>query len=159
MAYEIEDGGAGRGRPIEILLVEDSPADARLTREGLKDAKIANNLHVVTDGRSAIEFLARDGAFADAPRPELILLDLNLPGVSGHDVLEQVKGSDRLSGIPVVILTSSAEEEDVVRSYELKANAYITKPVDFDQFTKVIRSIEDFWLSVVRLPEKGDGER
>jgi CheY-like chemotaxis protein len=139
-------------RPIEILLVEDNPGDVRLTREALKDAKVANALHVVEDGVAAIEFLSRQGAYAQAPRPSLILLDLNLPRKNGREVLAEVKQNPQWRTIPVVILTTSQEEEDILRAYSLHANCYITKPVDFAQFTKIIRSIEEFWLTVVTLP-------
>jgi chemotaxis family two-component system response regulator Rcp1 len=140
-------------RPIEILLVEDSPGDVRLTREALRDAKVSNNLHVVRDGVEALAFLRRQGdQFAECPRPDLILLDLNLPRKSGHEVLEEIKADGALRRIPVVILTTSQAEQDVLRTYDLHANCYITKPVDLDQFIAVVRSIEDFWLTIVRLP-------
>ena len=138
--------------PIEILLVEDSPGDVRLTREALRDAKVQNHLHVALDGIEAMNFLGRDGAHAKAPRPDLILLDLNLPRMSGREVLEQIKQDSELMSIPVVILTTSAAEEDVIRSYRLHANCYITKPVDLDQFIKVVKSIDNFWLAIVKLP-------
>ena len=137
---------------IEILLVEDSPGDVRLTREALRDAKVQNNLHVALDGIEAMKFLGRDGAHADAPRPDLILLDLNLPRMSGREVLEQIKQNASLKSIPVVILTTSAAEEDIIRSYQLHANCYITKPVDLDQFIKVVKTIDNFWLAIVKLP-------
>ncbi len=138
--------------PIEILLVEDSPGDVRLTREALRDAKVRNNLHIALDGIEAMKFLGRDGIHADAPRPDLILLDLNLPRMSGREVLEQIKQDAELKAIPVVILTTSAAEEDIIRSYQLHANCYITKPVDLDQFIKVVKSIDNFWLAIVKLP-------
>jgi CheY-like chemotaxis protein len=138
--------------PIEILLVEDSPGDVRLTREALRDAKVQNHLHVALDGIEAMKFLGRDGDHADAPRPDLILLDLNLPRMSGREVLEQIKQDAELKSIPVVILTTSAAEEDIIRSYQLHANCYITKPVDLDQFIKVVKSIDNFWLAIVKLP-------
>lgn len=138
--------------PIEILLVEDSPGDVRLTREALRDAKVQNHLHVALDGIEAMNFLGRDGTHAKAPRPDLILLDLNLPRMSGREVLEQIKQDSELMSIPVVILTTSAAEEDVIRSYRLHANCYITKPVDLDQFIKVVKSIDNFWLAIVKLP-------
>lgn len=138
--------------PIEILLVEDSPGDVRLTMEALKEAKVANRLHVARDGVDAMAFLRRQGAHAAAPRPDVILLDLNLPRKDGREVLEEVKQDPDLRCIPVVVLTTSRAEEDVAQAYNLAANCYITKPVDFDQFLQVIRSIEDFWLTVVRLP-------
>lgn len=139
---------------IEILLVEDNPADVRLTQEALKESKVANNLHTVGDGLDALRFLRREEEFAEAPRPDLILLDLNLPRKSGREVLEEVKEDQDLRRIPVVVLTTSEAEQDIVRSYELHANAYIRKPVDFDQFTEVVRLIEDFWFTVVKLPPK-----
>ena len=142
-------------QPIEILLVEDSPGDARLTRECLKDAKIRNNLHLVEDGEDALEFLNRRGVWSAAPRPDLILLDLNLPRMDGKEVLARIKADERFKRIPVVILTVSKAEEDVLRTYDLHANCYIVKPIDLDQFFKVVHSIEEFWLTVVRLPQNG----
>jgi two-component system, chemotaxis family, response regulator Rcp1 len=139
-------------KPIEILLVEDNPGDVRLAVEALRDAKVANRLHVVEDGVEAMSFLRREGRYAVVPRPDLILLDLNLPRKDGREVLVEVKQDADLKRIPVVILTSSAAEQDVVQAYNLHANCYITKPVDLDQFLKVVRSIEDFWLIVVKLP-------
>jgi CheY-like chemotaxis protein len=141
-----------RATPIEILLVEDSPGDVRLTKEALRDAKVQNRLHVASDGIEAMSFLRREGKHADAPRPDLILLDLNLPKKSGRKILEEIKLDLSLKSIPVVILTTSAAEEDVLRSYQLHANCYITKPVDLDQFLKVVRTIDSFWLAIVRLP-------
>lgn len=141
-------------RPIEILLVEDNPGDVRLTREALKDAKVANTLHVVEDGVSAIDFLHRNPPFLEAPRPDLILLDLNLPRKNGREVLAEIKADSRFKAIPVVILTTSQAEEDVLRAYNLHANCYITKPVDFTQFTTIVKTIEDFWLTIVTLPPK-----
>ncbi len=140
------------GKPIEILLVEDNPAEVRLTVEGLKEARIANNLSSVTDGDSAIEYLHRRGKYRDAPRPDLILLDLNLPGVDGRAVLRHVKEDPQLKVIPVVIITSSEAETDILKAYEAHANCFISKPIDFEGFTSVIRSIENFWFTVVRLP-------
>ena len=137
---------------IEILLVEDNPGDVRLTREALKDGKIVNNLHVAEDGVEALAFLRREGKSRDAVRPELILLDLNLPKKDGREVLAEIKADEDLRRIPVVILTSSAAEQDIVKSYNLHANCYVTKPVDLDQFINVVKSIEYFWLTVVRLP-------
>ncbi|HEX2025712.1 MAG TPA: response regulator [Actinomycetota bacterium] len=138
-------------RPIEILLVEDNPGDVRLTREALREAKMANNLHVAGDGVTALAFLrSTDGG--GRPRPDLILLDLNLPRKSGRDVLEEIKDDPDLRRIPVVVLTTSEADEDIERSYELHANAYIRKPVDFGAFIDVVRAIEDFWFSVVKLP-------
>jgi CheY-like chemotaxis protein len=139
-------------KPIDILLVEDSPADVRLTREALKEAKVLNTLHVVQDGMGALAFLRRQGQYADSPVPDLILLDLNLPKKDGREVLAEIKQDEALKRIPVVVLTTSRAEEDVVRSYKLHANAYVTKPVDLKQFLHVIRAIEEFWLAVVTLP-------
>jgi CheY-like chemotaxis protein len=141
-------------QPIEILLVEDNPADVRLTTEALKEEKIYNNLHVVTDGVEAIAFLRREGKYAKAVRPDLILLDLNLPKKDGREVLKEIKGDDNLKAIPVVVLTVSQSEEDILKSYNLHANCYITKPVDLNQFIKVIRSVQEFWLTIVKLPSK-----
>jgi two-component system, chemotaxis family, response regulator Rcp1 len=140
--------------PIEVLLVEDSPGDIRLTREAFKDAKVHINLHVVSDGAEAMAFLGRQREHANAPRPDLILLDLNLPKKDGREVLKEVKESPTLKSIPVVVLTTSASEGDVLRSYELHANCYITKPVDLEGFLKVVKSIDEFWLSVVKLPRQ-----
>lgn len=139
-------------KPLQILLVEDNPGDARLTREALKDGKIYLHLSVVVDGVEAIAFLRHEAPFADAPRPDLILLDLNLPRKDGREVLAEIKADDRLKRIPVVVLTTSAAEQDVLSSYDLHANCYITKPVDLDQFLKVVQWVEDFWLTIVRLP-------
>jgi chemotaxis family two-component system response regulator Rcp1 len=139
---------------IEILLVEDNPADVRLTQEALRDSKVANNLHTAGDGLEALRFLRREEEYEDAPRPDLILLDLNLPLMSGREVLEQVKDDEDLRRIPIVVLTTSEAEQDIARSYDLHANAYVRKPVDFDQFTEVVRLIEDFWFTVVKLPPK-----
>ena len=137
---------------IAILLAEDSPGDVRLTREALKEAKILNTLHVVEDGMEAMEFLRKTGKHMDAPVPDLILLDLNMPRMDGREVLAEVKKDENLMRIPVVVLTTSKAEEDIVRSYSLHANAYVTKPVGLTEFLKVIRSIEQFWLTVVTLP-------
>ena len=137
---------------IEILLVEDNPGDVRLTREALKDGKIVNNLHVAEDGVDALAFLRREGKYRNAVRPELILLDLNLPKKDGREVLAEIKADKELKRIPVVVLTSSAAEQDIVKSYNLHANCYVTKPVDLDQFINVVKSIEHFWLTVVKLP-------
>jgi two-component system response regulator len=139
---------------FEILLIEDSPGDVRLTREAFKDAKVHINLNVASDGAEAMDCLRREGKYADVPRPDLILLDLNLPKKDGREVLEEIKESPSLKSIPVVILTTSAAEEDVLRSYLLHANCYITKPVDLDGFLKVVKSIDSFWLSIVKLPVK-----
>jgi CheY-like chemotaxis protein len=141
-----------RSAAIEVLLVEDSPGDVRLTREALKDAKIHINLRVVSDGMEAMAFLRREGNHATSPRPDLILLDLNLPKMDGREVLKEIKESDALKTIPVVILTTSASPSDVERSYVLHANCYITKPVDLRGFEKVVQSIDSFWLTVVILP-------
>lgn len=139
---------------IEILLVEDNPGDVRLIEEALKEGRIHNKLHVVSDGVEAMDFLKRKGRFAGAPIPDLILLDLNLPRKDGREVLKELKSDPVLKVIPVVVLTTSKSDEDVLRSYALHANCYITKPVDLYQFFDVIRSIEDFWLSIVKLPKK-----
>jgi chemotaxis family two-component system response regulator Rcp1 len=140
--------------PVEILLVEDSPGDVRLTREAFKDAKVHVNLHVASDGTEAVAFLKQEGAHVNALRPDLILLDLNLPKKDGREVLEEIKESPTLKSIPVVILTTSASEADILRSYRLHANCYITKPVGLDGFLKVVQSINGFWLSVVKLPHE-----
>jgi CheY-like chemotaxis protein len=140
------------GKPIEILLVEDNPADVRLTQEALKEGKVRNNLFVARDGVEAIEFLRREGPHANATKPDLILLDLNLPRKDGREVLAEIKNDDNLRTIPVVVLTTSSAEADILKSYNLHANCYITKPVDLEQFVQVIKSIDDFWLTVVRLP-------
>lgn len=142
----------GRGRPIEILLVEDNPSDIRLIQEAFREGKIWNNLHIAKDGEKALAFLRREGDFKDAPHPDLILLDLNLPRMDGREMLAHVKVSEELRRIPIVILTTSKSEEDILRSYDLHANCYITKPVDLDQFIRVVQSIEFFWLSIVMLP-------
>ena len=139
-------------KPIEILLVEDNPGDADLAREALEMSKVHNTLHVVGDGVEAMSFLKRTGAHASAPRPDLIILDLNLPRMDGREVLARVKSDDDLKRIPVVILTTSRDEEDILRSYNLHANCFISKPIDLNQFLKVVRSIEDFWLCIVKLP-------
>lgn len=140
------------GRPVEFLLAEDNPGDVRLTREALRESKISNNLNVVPDGVEAMAFLRREGQYADAPRPDVILLDLNLPKKDGREVLAEVKADPNLRLIPVVIITSSEAEQDVLKTYELHANCYVTKPVDLEQFIKVIQSIETFWLTIVTLP-------
>ncbi|MFF7361683.1 response regulator [Streptomyces sp. NPDC008125] len=139
-------------QPIEVLLVEDDPGDELMTREAFEDNKIRNTLHVVRDGQEALDFLYRRGPHADAPRPDLILLDLNLPKYDGRQVLEQIKSDAELAMIPVVVLTTSSAEEDILRSYKLHANAYVTKPVDLDQFIAAVRQIDDFFVTVVRLP-------
>ncbi|WP_159844321.1 response regulator [Nocardia sp. CY41] len=142
------------GRPIDILLVEDDPGDELMTREAFEDNKIGNTLHVARDGEEALEFLYRQGRHPDAPRPDLILLDLNLPKYDGRQVLEKIKADPDLAHIPVVVLTTSAAEEDILRSYRLHANAYVTKPVDLDQFVAAIKQIDDFFVQVVRLPRQ-----
>ncbi|WP_392972543.1 response regulator [Streptomyces sp. LN245] len=142
------------GSPIDVLLVEDDPGDELMTREAFEDNKIGNTLHVVRDGEEALDFLYRRAAHADAPRPDLILLDLNLPKYDGRQVLEKIKSDPALSHIPVVVLTTSAAEEDILRSYKLHANAYVTKPVDLDQFIAAVRQIDDFFVQVVRLPRQ-----
>jgi CheY-like chemotaxis protein len=139
-------------RPIEVLLVEDDEGDVLMTREALAEGKVINRLNVVNDGVEAVEYLRRDGAYEGATRPDLILLDLNLPKKDGRQVLEEVKNDESLRRIPVIVLTTSAADEDILRSYDLHANAYVTKPVDFDRFVDVIRQIDDFFISVVRLP-------
>lgn len=139
---------------IEVLLVEDDPGDVLMTREAFEEHKVANRLSVVSDGVSAMAFLRREGEHADAPRPDLVLLDLNLPRMDGREVLAAVKADEELRHIPVVVLTTSEAEEDVLRSYSLHANAYVTKPVDFERFIEVVRQIDDFFVSVVRLPRR-----
>jgi two-component system, chemotaxis family, response regulator Rcp1 len=147
-------------RPIEILLVEDSPSDVELTVEALQDFKVRNHVSVVEDGVVAIQFLRRQGPYAEAPRPDLIMLDLNLPRKDGREVLADIKSDDNLKSIRIVVLTTSRAEQDVLKAYQLSANCYINKPVDFNQFLEVVRSIEAFWLYVVTLPpapEAGGG--
>jgi chemotaxis family two-component system response regulator Rcp1 len=139
-------------RPVEILLVEDNPGDARLTRELLKEGKIHNHCFHAKDGVEAMDYLHREGAYASAPRPDLILLDLNLPRKDGREVLSDLKADPELRNIPVVVLTTSEAEQDILRTYELHANCYITKPVDLDKFITIVRAIEEFWLTVVTLP-------
>jgi len=143
---------SGLGKVVEILLVEDNPGDVRLTQEALSEGKMHNRLHVVMDGEAAMAFLHREGEYADVPVPDLILLDLNLPKKDGREVLREIKEDESLRHIPVVVLTTSSADEDILRSYDLHANCYITKPVDFDRFISVVKSIEDFWLTIVRLP-------
>lgn len=140
------------GTPIVILMVEDNPGDARLTQEALKESKFVNKLHHVMDGVEAIDFLRRKGRFGDAPRPDLILLDLNLPRKDGREVLAEIKADDDLKSIPVVVLTTSEAEQDIIQSYKLHANCYVNKPVDLDKFIEIVRVMQDFWLSIVRLP-------
>jgi CheY-like chemotaxis protein len=141
--------------PIEILLVEDNEGDVRLTREVLKDGRIRNTLNVVGDGVEALAFLRREGAYADAKPQDLVLLDLNLPKMDGREVLAHIKADPELRRVPVVVLTTSSSEMDVLAAYDLHANCYITKPVDLNQFVQVVRSIEDFWLAIVKLPHEG----
>lgn len=143
-----------QNKPIEILMVEDSPSDSLVAREALAYAKVLNTLHVVDDGDEAMAFLHRQGRFADAPRPDLILLDLKLPRKSGQEVLAEIKSDEDFKYIPVVILTTSRDEEEVLKAYSHHANCYITKPVNFDNFSEVVRSIEDFWFTVVTLPRR-----
>ncbi|MCC7377498.1 MAG: response regulator [Verrucomicrobiales bacterium] len=143
---------AGSAKPIDILLVEDSPTDALMTREALAFSKILNQLHVVTDGVEALAFLRRQGSYSGAPRPDLILLDLNLPKKTGAEVLREIKADPSLGSIPVVVLSTSQAEEDINRSYGLHASCYITKPVEFPKFAEVVQSIRHFWFSVVTLP-------
>ena len=139
-------------KPIEILLVEDNPGDVRLTKEALREAKLSTRMHVAYDGVDALAFLRREGVYAEMPRPDLILLDLNLPKKGGREVLAEIKADEHLRRIPVVILTTSQAEQDIIETYNLHANAYVNKPVDLDQFAKVVKSIEDFWFEIVRLP-------
>jgi chemotaxis family two-component system response regulator Rcp1 len=143
-----------QNNPIEILLVEDNPGDVRLTREVLKDGKIHNNMSVAADGREAMDFLCRKGKYADAPRPDVILLDLNLPIKDGREVLAEIKQAPELRSIPIVVLTTSAAEADILKTYNLHANCYIVKPVDLAQFVNVVRYIQDFWLTIVKLPPR-----
>jgi chemotaxis family two-component system response regulator Rcp1 len=145
-------------RSVEVLLVEDNPGDVRLTVEAFKDGKICNHLSVVGDGVEALAFLRREGRYTDAPRPDLILLDLNLPKKDGRDVLSDIKAEENLKRIPVVVLTTSNAEKDVLRIYGLHANCYIIKPVDFSQFITVIKTIEDFWFNIVKLSRGGDAD-
>lgn len=140
------------GRPIEILLVEDNLGDVRLTQEALRDGKIANNLYHAQDGVEALDFLHARGKFPDAPRPDLVLLDLNLPKKDGREVLSEVKQDARLATIPVVVLSTSKAEQDIARTYGLHANCYIVKPIDFEQFIEVVQAIENFWFCIVKLP-------
>jgi chemotaxis family two-component system response regulator Rcp1 len=141
-------------KTIDILLVEDNPGDVRLMLEALKESKIRNNIFVVEDGVEAMDFLLRKGKYVNSPRPDLILLDLNLPRKSGREVLAEIKSDASLRRIPVVVVTVSRDEEDILRAYDLHANCYVTKPIDFNQFLKITRSIEEFWLEIVKLPPK-----
>lgn len=139
--------------PVTVLLVEDSPADIELTRSALADSKLLNTIEVVTDGAEALRYLRREGPYADKPRPHLVLLDLNLPKVDGREVLRQIREDPSLRALPVVVLTTSSQDEDILRSYELAANCYVTKPIGLDAFTTIVQQIGEFWLTVVRLPE------
>jgi CheY-like chemotaxis protein len=143
---------AALGRPVEILLVEDNPGDVDLTRETLQDSKLLNHMNVVNNGVEAMAYLRREGKYADRTRPDLILLDLNLPKKDGREVLAEVKADDQLRRIPVVVLTTSSAEQDILQTYDLHANCYITKPVNLDQFSAVVRAIEEFWFTIVKLP-------
>jgi len=143
------------GKPIEILLVEDNPGDVDLAKAALEDGKFRNALHTVGDGEEAMLFLRRKGKYTEAPRPDLVLLDLNLPKKDGREVLAEIKSDEDLKRIPVVILTISNDEEDILRTYNLHANCFITKPIDLSQFVKVVKAIEDFWLTIVKLPPSG----
>ncbi len=143
------------GRPIEILLVEDNPGDARLAKEALKEATVCNNLNLVEDGMEAMAYLRHEGKYADKPRPDLILLDLNLPKKNGRQVLAEIKADEQLKRTPVVILTISEDERDILQAYEHHVNCFITKPVNLDQFMEVVKAIEDFWLTIVKLPPDG----
>ena len=151
----MENGNGNHVNPIEVLLIENSPADVRLTREALKEEKMRINLHVAADGVEAMQFLRRQGKFAQAVQPDLILLDLNLPKKDGREVLKEIKTDESLKKIPVVILTMSKAEEDVLKTYDLHANCYITKPLDLNQFSKVVKSIQEFWMTIVKLPPNG----
>ncbi|MHB1286638.1 MAG: response regulator [Leptospirales bacterium] len=145
---------SGMGRPAEFLLVEDNPGDVRLTREALQESKIRNNLNVVGDGEQALLYLRKHPPHTNALRPDIILLDLNLPRKDGREVLAEIKGDPSLRRIPVVVITSSEAEQDILRTYDLHVNCYVTKPVDLDQFIKVVQSVESFWLTIVRLPSE-----
>jgi CheY-like chemotaxis protein len=147
-----------RYRPVEVLLVEDNPGDVRLTLEGFKDGKISNHLSVVSDGVKAMAFLRREEPYANAPRPDLILLDLNLPKKDGREVLAEIKFEEDLKQIPVVVLTTSNAEKDILGTYDLRANCYITKPVDLEEFITVVKFIEDFWFTIVKLSKSGDAD-
>jgi chemotaxis family two-component system response regulator Rcp1 len=149
----MSDGNGAK--PVDILLVEDNPGDVRLTQEALKDAKLKINLHVVNDGVEAMAFLRREGKYEEKPPVDLILLDLNLPKKDGREVLAEIKGDSALRRTPVVIVTTSKAEEDIVKTYDLHANCYVTKPLDLDQFVMMVQSIEHFWLTIVRLPTDG----
>ncbi len=146
--------GGEMGRPIEILLVEDSPSDAALTKEALHEGRVLNNLHLVQDGEQALAFVRREGRYGDSPRPDLILLDLNLPKKDGREVLAEIKADASLKCIPVVVLTTSKDESDVMAAYGSNANCYLAKPVDLERFIEMVRSIDNFWLNIVTLPSK-----
>ena len=146
----------GAARPIEILLIEDNPGDARLTQEALREGRVSNRLSEVRDGVEAMAFVRREPPYTDAPRPDLILLDLNLPRKDGREVLAELKADPRLRLIPVVVLTTSEAEQDILRTYELHGNCYITKPVDLDKFLHIVHAVENFWLAVVKLPGRAD---
>jgi CheY-like chemotaxis protein len=143
-------------RPAHVLLVEDNQDDIELTLEALKDSKVSMQIEVVTDGMAAMEFLHREGKYADKPRPDLVLLDLNLPKMDGREVLKEIRADENLTDIPVVVLTTSEDEGDILRAYKLHANCYIAKPVDFNRFTEIIRQVEGFWLQLVKLPQQRD---
>ena len=144
------------GKPIEVLLVEDNPGDVELTLEAFNDAKIINHLRVVEDGEEAMAYLRREGRYTDASAPDLVLLDLNLPKKDGREVLQEIKNDENLKRIPVVVLTTSTAEQDILRTYNLHANCYINKPVNFDEFLTIVRAIENFWLTIVKLPQNGE---
>ena len=146
-------------KPVEILLVEDNPGDVDLTRDALEGGKLRNNLHVVNDGEAAMAFLRKEGKYAGVPRPGMVLLDLNLPKKNGREVLAEMKADDYLKRIPVVVLTTSKSDEDILKSYNLHANCYITKPIELAHFIKVVHAIEDFWLTIVELPKNGNGAK
>ncbi len=145
------------GKPIDILMVEDNPGDARLTIEALKDSRINNELYHAKDGAEGMAFLRKEGEYADAPRPDIILLDINLPKKNGHEVLKEIKENKDLRTIPVVMLTTSEAEQDIIKAYEQHANCYISKPVDLSKFIQIARHIEDFWLTIVKLPSRKTG--
>jgi CheY-like chemotaxis protein len=150
----LEGGMQATGRPIEVLLVEDNPADARLMREALKDAKVQSQISIVSDGAQALEFLRHEGKYQSAPRPDLILLDLNLPKKDGREVLAEIKNDPDLMLIPVAVLTTSQAHQDIIKAYKLHANCYITKPMELEHFARVVESFEDFWLKIVTLPPR-----
>jgi CheY-like chemotaxis protein len=147
-----------RIKPIEILLAEDNPGDARLTVEGFKDAKVRNNINIVEDGVEALAFLRQEGKYVDAVRPDIILLDLNMPKKDGREVLTEIKADEDLKRIPVLVFTVSSAEKDILAAYNLQASAFITKPIDLDEFITVVKSLEEFWLSIVKLPQGATGK-